>query len=377
MAENKKPHKKQHYVPQSYLKLFSQDGKHLWIYNLKSKDSFQAPIKNLCYKKYFYGKDLEVENALSPVEQKQVEILRKLINTQDFANFGPEDFDHIRLFLLLQSNRTKDEKIISNKYTEIFISNFVKPLMKSREDLKRKGITEEFIDSLEITFPTDHMLAMLVALTGVELIRDLEPILIINKSNKNFICSDAPVVLYNYIKIKNTSTTGLQFPGLQIFCPLNKDILLLLIDKNLYDLKRGTGSTIFINRDSDVDSINKLQLVNCLDNVFFSEEDDTNYVRNLHLEFEDLIKGKEFKSDIVQTKQNDDGTYSEIVALYRVDSNYVLKLSFIKLNKKNEGLFEHEYKKLSMSSKPVHLCRNKGIVNRFDSRFEDVFKKVE
>ena len=373
MTENKK----QHYVPKFYLKLFSQDGKHLWIYNLRSEDSFQVPIKNLCYEKYFYAKNLEFEKALSLIEQKQAETLHKLVDTQDFANFGHEDFYLIRLFLLLQSSRTKDEKVISNKYTETFVSDFMKPLMKSSEDLKRKGITEEFIDSLEITIPADHMLAMLVALTGVELISDLEPILIINKSNKNFICSDAPVVSYNYIKIENRSTKGLQFPGLQIFCPLNKDILLLLIDKNLYDLKRGTNSTIFINRDSDVDSINKLQLVNCRDNVFCSEEDDTDYARNLHLEVEDLIKEKEFKSDIVQTKQNDDGTYSEIVALYQVDSNYVLNLSFIKLNKRNKRLFEHRYKELSKSSIPFHLCRNEEIVNRFDNRWKRLCKKAE
>ena len=373
MTENKK----QHYVPKFYLKLFSQDGKHLWIYNLRSEDSFQVPIKNLCYEKYFYAKNLEFEKALGLIEQKQAETLHKLVDTQDFANFGHEDFYLIRLFLLLQSSRTKDEKVISNKYTETFVSDFMKPLIKSSEDLKRKGITEEFIDSLEITIPADHMLAMLVALTGVELISDLEPILIINKSNKNFICSDAPVVLYNYIKIKNRSTKGLQFPGLQIFCPLNKDILLLLIDKNLYDLKRGTNSTIFINRDSDVDSINKLQLVNCRDNVFCSEEDDTDYARNLHLEVEDLIKEKEFKSDIVQTKQNDDGTYSEIVALYQVDSNYVLNLSFIKLNKRNKRLFEHRYKELSKSYIPFHLCRNEEIVNRFDNRWARLCKGLK
>jgi len=376
MAENKKSHKKQHYVPKFYLKLFSQKSKYLWIYNLKSKESFQVPIKNLCYEKYFYAKNLEFEKALSLIEQKQAETLHKLVDAQDFANFGHEDFYHIRLFLLLQSSRTKDAKVISNKYTEFFVADFVKPLLKSSEDLKRKGITEEFIDSLEITFPDDHMSAMSVALSGVELISDLEPILIINKSNRNFICSDAPIVLYNYIKIKNTNTTGYQFPGLQIFCPLNKDILLLLFDKNLYDLKRGTGSTIFINRDSDVDSINKLQLVNCLDNVFFSKEDDTNYVRNLHLEVEDLIKERDFRSDIVQTTQNNDGTYSEIVTLYQADSNYVFELSFIKLNEKNKRLFEHSYKKLSKSSKPFHLCRNKELVDRFN-RFDDLFKKSE
>lgn len=78
----------------------------------------------------------------------------------------------------------------------------------------------------------------------------------------------------------------------------------------------------------------------------------------------------------MQTTQNNDGTYSEIVTLYQADSNYVLKLSSIKLNKKNKRLFEYKYKKLSMSSKPFYLCRNKELVDR-SNRFDDLFKKLE
>ena len=371
MAKNKK----QHYVPQFYLKFFSQDGEHLCRYNLQSKDSIRVSINKICHADYFYGKNLELEKQLNKLEQKHVKILRKLIDAQNLEILTAGDLDLLRSFLLLQRMRTKDEKRMSNKATELFFSNIVKPLMKSDEDLRRNGITEEVIGSLSISFPgAENWEMMVVALTGMDLISDLKPILIINKSNRKFICSDAPIVLHNYIKIKNRYMTEFQSPGLQIFCPLNRDILLLLIDTGLYNSQLDTHSTIYLNRDSDADSINRLQVFNCLDNVFFSEG-DADYVKNLHLEVEDLIKEKEVKLDTLQTTQNDDGTYGEIIVVQREDSDYSLKLSFIKLNHKENRRLK-PYKKLLKSNNLVHLYRNEENVERCESYRKNILKKL-
>jgi len=371
MAKNKK----QHYVPKSYLKFFSQDGEHLCRYNLKSKDSIRVSINKICQSKYFYGNGLELEKQLSKLEQKHVEILRNLIDAQNLEILTDGDLYHLCSFLLLQYMRTKDEKTMSNKATGIFFSNIVKPLMKSDEDLMRNGITEEFIDSLSITFQgAEHWNMMVIALTEMDLISDLKPILIINKSNRKFICSDAPIVRHNYIKIKNRCMTGFQSPGLQIFCPLNRDILLLLIDTSLYNLELDAHSTIYLNRDSDADSINKLQVFNCLDNIFFSEG-DADYVKNLHLEVEDLIKEKEVRLDTLQATQNDDGTYGEIIVVQREGSDYSLKLSFIKLNHKENKRLKR-YKKLLKSNKLANLYRNEENIERSESNRKNMLKKL-
>ncbi len=60
--------------------------------------------------------------------------------------------------------------------------------------------------------------------------------------------------------------------------------------------------------------------------------------------------------------------------MYKVDSNYTLKLSFIKLNKIQNRLFKQWYKKLSMYFEVFHLCRNEEIAARVQFRSEKALK---
>jgi hypothetical protein len=63
--------------------------------------------------------------------------------------------------------------------------------------------------------------------------------------------------------LKKYNTLGLQSPGLQIYCPLNQNIVFLLVDLEFYHIEfsknqNGTG-IIYVNKKSDIDAINKLQ----------------------------------------------------------------------------------------------------------------------
>jgi len=149
---------------------------------------------------------------------------------------------------------------------------------------------------------------------------------------------------------------------LQIFCPLNKNTTFLLVDTNLYNLN--TDSTIYLDDDSDVDSINKLQFYHGHHHVFFSDKKTENYIRDLHLEIEELIKKREVMTRTVQTIRNNDRTSSEIVEIYPSGSNYRLNFTFIKLNHTNNRRLKSKYKKLSRTSKVFHLFRNDEIVER-------------
>jgi len=368
MSENKK----QHYIPRHYLKGFSQDGESLYCYHLDDKKSFQKGIGNLCQESYFYGKDPEIEKSLNEIENKQAPIIRKLIESQSIETLNSEEFDFLLIFILLQYTRTKYAKKMANKFTEIYVSEFIKPLMKSSNELKEKGITDEFINSLKITDPRLHTSGMLSALLGKELISDLKPFLIINKSNKDFISSDAPIVLHNYLKYLHAYAFA--SPGLQIFCPLNKDTMLLLIDTNLYNLKINTGSNIYLDDDSDVDSINKLQFFQFLHHVFYFDNTTENYVSDLYHEIEELIKEKEVITKIIQTIRNKDEIYSEIVETSTMSSNYRLNFTFIKLNHANNRLLKNKYKKLSLTSKVFDLCRNDEIVARHETNYRKILE---
>lgn len=373
MAENKK----QHYVPQFYLKQFSDDGKHLHVYHPRDKKFiYDAPIRNLCQAKYFYGKHLDLEKSLNLMETDCAFSLRELINEQNVRELDDKDVFNILSFILVQYTRTKYAKKISQKMTELFVDKFMKPKMKASVELREKGLTEKDIDDLVITYSGDYLIGMLTAFTGVEGVSDLKPILIVNKSNRKFICSDAPISLYNSIKIKKHRLIGFHSPGLLVFTPLNEDLLLLLIDSELYNIDSDNSSIIYLKNDSDADSINKLQLINCLHSVFFSKKNQLDYVMKLHSENEEIIKEKGVKSQTLPKKLTKDGKNEETILFQSTDINYPLKLSFIKLNHKKNRQFKGKYRRELSKSTIIQLVRNEEIDARVRSKYKRELKKA-
>lgn len=357
-------YRKQHYVPQSFLKPFSQDGENLYVYNLKLKDTIKTPvnIKNLCQSKYFYSKDVEYEKIITSFEDEHHITLRKIIIDESFKSFTQMDFLNLFQFILFQYSRTQHSKTMASEMGEILSSPYLKKIWKSNDEFKNKDI-----DNYSITFPELYKRGMELAITGVEMILDLKPVLVKNKTNRKFIVSCAPLFLYNSIKLKNQSMTGFQSPGLQIFCPINENILLLLIDINYYKLKLNPNSTIILNNKSDVDSINKLQFFNCRENVFYSDENDRDYLKNLHGDIEGLMEDKYFKSRPLETIKKSDGSQNENILIENT-IKYKLKLSFIKLNHTNNRILKNRFKKLSKSKTMVRLCRNEEISKKIVSR---------
>ena len=342
MAENKK----QHFVPQFYLRNFSIDGKCIYVYNLESSTSFRTQIRTSCQEKYFYGKDPQIEKALAPLESRQAEVLRKITETCSISNISPEDRILLQSFTLLQYARTKDAKEnCFDKMAQQIGEHVIKPMMKSSEDLKTKGITDEDVDSWTITHPAAHGYGMLAAIQDRKLISDLKLILLINNTDRNFITSDTPVVKNNYLQAKTSPLTGFLSPGLQVFIPLNPTLCLLFIDENSYHIRECGGGLIELSERRDVLDINLLQLLNCQKNSFYSRENDTRMVEDLHNEVKSLRKNKQFRVRTVERKQNADGTASEVVTWQFEGVNYRRKFSFIKLNHEYNRRFRGEAKR--------------------------------
>ncbi len=343
------------------MRKFSQDNSHLFVYNLKRQQAYSGTIKNLCQSKYFYGNDLKLETFLNQIETKQSPILKQIIGKQDLDFLTRDTFYYLRLFILLQYSRTKDERNVANKMFEEFCSKYLKPLMKSDEELKRKGYTSSQIDNLKIVCSDFYKVSMEAAFEKVDSIIDLEYVLLINKTSKNFIFSDAPVVFYNYKRIKNRSTTGCKSRGLQIFLPLSKNIMLILIDNNMYNIKKDAHTTIFVTKEEDIDSLNTLQFYNCLENVFFSEELDKKYVETLYSQNKNEIEKREAIIETVSSKELPNNRRSDIDVLYRADISYKLKLSFIKLNKQSSMSYKRSIKRHLKKHPNFVLVRNENI----------------
>lgn len=62
--------KKQHYIPQCYLKLFSGDQKHIWTFDKKKGSEYSSTISDVCTKNDFYTiseKYVESNEGISPL----------------------------------------------------------------------------------------------------------------------------------------------------------------------------------------------------------------------------------------------------------------------------------------------------------------------
>lgn len=365
MAENKK----QHYVPQFYLKNFSHNRHIVYAYNLIHKREFRIAIKKICQEDYFYGSDLELEKSLSKIEYKQATIIEKLISNISVSSFELKDQFYLHLFILMLYSRTK----ISAKFTDEMINIFYDQTIKPA--LKEKGYSSQYIDSTSLKIENSQLIAMQTAMMGTELISDLFPIFLINKTDNIFVTSDNCICLYNYVKFKKHGTLGLQSPGLQIFCPLNKNIVLLLVDQKYYhidlDENRGAEGIINIHKSSDIDAINKLQLFNCDKNVIYSDEKYQNRIIKMHSEVEPLLPDNFLDLTTFSKNLNIDGEFHEITRTSRKAIDWHLKLSFIRLNHKTNRELKRMVKRADKFGDPIVLCRDPHICEIVDKRFSE------
>jgi len=154
----------------------------------------------------------------------------------------------------------------------------------------------------------------------INYISDLDCKLLINKTSKAFISSDFPIVKYNQFLEKARwphSKSGYGTVGLQIFVPLNSELTLMLFDSDIYKVGDRKKKYLEIKNESDVDSLNILQFINCFETIYFDEKANEIYIKKLYSTSRQfkranisnsilsyLIKEGENEEEVLKGKQN-------------------------------------------------------------------------
>ncbi|MEK6928584.1 MAG: DUF4238 domain-containing protein [Nanoarchaeota archaeon] len=330
--------KNQHYVPQFYFRFFSSNGKDICIFNIDNKNHFVGPFKNQSSKDYFYMKGKELEDAFEKIEQPQRESINKLIKSKSLKAINKEEYIEILKFITFQDTRTNYSKRDANETTQHLVREYVKPKMLQDKELSKK-FTKEEIDKLELTFPADHLMSIGIGLQAPILISDLIPVLLVNKTELEFLFSDHPIILYNLFFHRDTfeSHIGFQSPGLLIFCPLSKNLCLLLFDSKTYKIGGSKENLLEIDNPPEIEKINKLQLYRCDRNIYYSNSHQKEKLNKLFEEFsKDNVKSKEitkFEKLKILNKPN-----SEVLMIGERNINEDIKLSFLTVNEVTEEL---------------------------------------
>lgn len=254
--------KRQHYIPQFYLKFFSSDKKTVSIFlALKKLYRPRVPIKSILYESFLYDDNNSREERISHLESMWNASLSAMIQdiqtkTDEAERFEIDEIGLLNLysFICFTLMRTQQQINGLTFQSETFLNDFANRLLDAD------------ISSIPELLPLqDPYLGASLALdNGVRmlpLLLDLKPVFLVNKTSQEFITSDSPIVPFNpfFQMLGYPGETGLGNSGLQIYCPLTPQIAVLLYDQEIYEFKATDHpTTIHVDRLKDVRSLNKL-----------------------------------------------------------------------------------------------------------------------
>lgn len=291
--------KKQHFLPQFYMRNFGiwntsnhqNEAKLIGLFNKRNKRLvFNASIKDQAFKKYYYDNDGEVEKVLSLMEGNAAPLIKRII---------------------AENKLPANNQEISSLLTFIALTHYRNPIQAStiltqQEDLK--SLVDEAVKkengrlATDITpLPLKNVILFLLSLTldTKKMLSDLAVRLVINETDRPFITSDNPVILYNQLtelKKWHFSGYGIVSKGLQIFFPLSPKHMVILYDDWAYKfVKRGNVESAVIHDANTISQLNILQFKNCSETVYFNQDITKDYIHSLFYtseKFPDANKSK-------------------------------------------------------------------------------------
>lgn len=265
MSDNKK----HHYVPRFYLKLFSENGRGINLFNIKSRRSvIGGGLKNQCYRDYFYGKDLQVEKALSLIEGQMSRILSAVQSDCALPSRYSGDCFTFLIHVLMQHTRTAYSIDAYDEQIDKLMKYLIAPKME------KMNLSMEQIEEIKITKKDSAKFILGVAASTYPLLIDLEWKLLRATGKHEFITSDNPVVYCNQLLYfrKFGSNTGIASKGLQIFFPISPKYLVILYDGKVYGVGSKKCDVVDVTNACDIEQLNRLQFVSALDNVYFRDK---------------------------------------------------------------------------------------------------------
>ena len=181
--------RRQHFVPRFYLRRFSTNGKSINIWNIKREGAIcNANLKNQCSGDYFYGKNLNVELALSTIEGRVAQILHSIEKTKCLPSPGSVEQRHLVLYVLMQHGRTLHAADELNEMTD----NLTKQLLRGSNT-----VDGDDFEDVKIGLKEPARTALSSATSCYPLLFGLAYKILVNTTPMQFVTSDNPVVLYN------------------------------------------------------------------------------------------------------------------------------------------------------------------------------------
>lgn len=274
--------KRNHYVPQVYLKYFCGENGDISCYDKIENNIIKTAPKQVgfendlytaednigfkSYEKYYKDEvDDNYDNIMKKIEEYQkCPIIEKPLNIGNLKN-------ELSNFMINQLLRLPSTIYMNFDNYKEYLEN-MKNEIKNIE--KESGEFNEFIKIIE-EYKSDkrYKNGMLDILTRNEIINYLSNVLVEktwilfkNESNTPFSTSDSPIITYNCVS-KKTMKLGIGRKDVFIGFPLSLDYYISIIPDNFFlgEIKQFSGKS-FVLKDESLETIkfwNQLQLQSC------------------------------------------------------------------------------------------------------------------
>ncbi|WDL99794.1 DUF4238 domain-containing protein [Alicyclobacillus sp. ALC3] len=232
--------KRQHYVPEMYLRNFADHREYIWAFNKETRSVFNTPIKNVAQERYFYD-DADgpqyVEQYFSSLENDIAPILRRIISTFYLSDvhrlvnktiLTVADKTNLAWFIATQFLRTSDMRAWVTDFHEKLITAYAKTQLPSGT-----------LRNLRIKLKKDsYQYSHAMFMFDEKLVTKLTEILfeqiwtVVTRSDDGvFYTSDTPVICFNHVD-GTLQVGGLGKPGIEVIYPLNSRLVLVIRERS-------------------------------------------------------------------------------------------------------------------------------------------------
>jgi hypothetical protein len=290
--------KKQHYVPQGYLRRFANIRGQLYVFDKYTRRSFVSVVHDVANSNYFYdfGPDV-VEEVVANIdahpelgitlEQRQRLLDPQLIEHQLGENVDarfPHLLDEIVQAAEHEGAMTEEQR----RELSVLLSVQLLRLPRHRQYLIEmyektvKGVSQrilamqygmEAMDWVRVKFDKKYAAAYHgQTIFNSEWLDTYSKVLAThiwrigrNDTDQAFYTSDHPVVLHSHL---NQGSYGIGSPGIEICFPLGPQYMLMLCDRNLFASYAALDRKLVPLTEENVTFFNSLQVNQCTQQVF-------------------------------------------------------------------------------------------------------------
>ncbi|MGD0519600.1 MAG: DUF4238 domain-containing protein [Thermoguttaceae bacterium] len=274
--------KKQHTVPQCYLRNFADSSGRLFAYDKKSDQVYVTKVRDAAQEAFFYdfppeafpGHEIDVqvvEKFLSRLEADYSPCLADLIASAETGSFSHKQISEFAPYVVLQWKRTRTyrdtayeliSKVSQDMVDTLVEANFPEEKGKVRITMEKENMAvlhaQELLDESKIA----------------KLARVLELhfwVIGINHTGRLFYTSDHPVV--RRANIAGDGMVGADKPGVEFVFPLSSNHILLILERSHFASMRKYDSHSVVLTAEQVDDYNRLQVMRSAQRLYCRTKD--------------------------------------------------------------------------------------------------------